>query len=93
VYSESVQILDKNGAEFNGNTAYRDAWAEFMERRQPKIVTTYRIENADKDYPAGSIHFAIPGIGNALRASIVKAFQLAADENDSEWSYTWDQHV
>ena len=31
--------------------------------RQPKIVVTYRIENAEKDYPAGSMHFAIPGIG------------------------------
>lgn len=61
------------------------------ETRQPKIVTTYRIENADRDYPAGSIGFTIPGIGNANRASIVKASQLAADQTDSEWDYTWDQ--
>ncbi|MCB7319937.1 SpaA isopeptide-forming pilin-related protein [Lacrimispora sp. 210928-DFI.3.58] len=61
------------------------------ETRQPKIVTTYRIENADRDYPAGSISFAIPGIGNANRASIIKASELAADQVDSEWNYVWDQ--
>lgn len=45
--------------------------------RQPKIVVTYRIENAEKDYPAGSMHFAIPGIGNANRNSTAKASKLA----------------
>lgn len=59
--------------------------------RQPKIVVTYRIENAEKDYPAGSMHFAIPGIGNASRNSTAKASKLAADRSDSEWSYDWDQ--
>lgn len=59
--------------------------------RQPKIVVTYRIENAEKDYPAGSMHFAIPGIGNANRNSTAKASKLAADQSDSEWSYDWDQ--
>ena len=33
VYSESVQALDKDGAEFEGNDAYRTAWTEFVERR------------------------------------------------------------
>ena len=33
VYSESVQALDKDGAEFERNDAYRTAWTEFVERR------------------------------------------------------------
>jgi|GEM_PF-5134713 len=61
------------------------------ETRQPKIVVTYRMEHAKRDYPAGSLTFAIPGIGNAHRGSIVKADKLAADKEDSEWNYTWDQ--
>lgn len=75
---------------FNLTTDYE--WnAVSPETRQPKIVTTYRIENADRDYPAGSVRFTIPGIGNANRGSIVKASKLAADQEDSEWSYVWDQ--
>ena len=61
------------------------------ETRQPKIVFTYRLENAKKDYPAGSLSVAIPGIGNANRVSVVKASKLAADKEDSEWSYVWDK--
>ena len=61
------------------------------ETRQPKIVFTYRLENAKKDYPAGSLSVAIPGIGNANRASVVQASKLAADKEDSEWSYVWDK--
>ena len=36
--------------------------------RQPKEVVTYRIRNADRDFPAGSLQFTVPGIGNAVRA-------------------------
>ena len=60
------------------------------EVRQPKIVVTYRMENAEKDYPAGSLSFTIPGIGGVKRSGTVKADKLAADQGDSEWNYTWD---
>ena len=60
------------------------------EVRQPKIVATYRMENAEKDYPAGSLSFTIPGIGGVKRSGTVKADKLAADQGDSEWNYTWD---
>lgn len=30
VYSESVQVLDKNGEAFTGNEPYLDAWREFL---------------------------------------------------------------
>lgn len=33
VYAESVQVLDKNGADFTGDAPYVSAWTEFMERR------------------------------------------------------------
>lgn len=33
VYAESVQTLDKDGAEFTGNTPWKSAWREFLERR------------------------------------------------------------
>ena len=58
--------------------------------RQPKIVVTYRMNNAKKEYPAGSLTFTIPGIGAAGRMSMAKASKLAADQADSEWNYTWD---
>ena len=61
------------------------------EVRQPKLVVTYRMDHAEKTYPAGSLTFSVPGIGAANRAEIVKASQLAADESDSEWSYSWNQ--
>ena len=60
------------------------------EVRQPKIVVTYRMENAEKAYPAGSLSFTIPGIGGVKRSGTVKADKLAADQGDSEWDYTWD---
>lgn len=61
--------------------------------RQPKIVVTYRMKNAEKDYPAGSLKFTIPGIGNAKRGTVVKADKLAADQADSEWKYEWNQEA
>lgn len=33
VYAESVQVNDKNGAEFTGNDAYKAAWTEFLQRK------------------------------------------------------------
>lgn len=33
VSAESVQIYDKNGAEFTGEYGYREAWTEYLERR------------------------------------------------------------
>lgn len=33
VYAESVQVLDKNGSAFEGDTPYTAAWTEFLERR------------------------------------------------------------
>lgn len=60
------------------------------EVRQPKIVVSYRMENATKDYRGGDLQFTVPGIGNANRANVVKADKVAADDQDSEWRYTWD---
>ena len=61
------------------------------QRRQPKIMVTYRLTNAKHDYPAGSLIFTVPGIGNANRDGVVKASELAADKDDSEWEYKWDK--
>ena len=65
--------------------------AETDSTRQPKIVVTYRMKNAEKDYPAGALKFTIPGIGNATRGFLNKADKLAADQEDSEWTYEWNQ--
>lgn len=59
--------------------------------RQPKMVFTYRVENAKQAYPSGSICVEIPGIGNAVRESITKASKLPGGEENSEWSCSWDQ--
>ena len=59
--------------------------------RQPKEVVTYRIRNADRDFPAGSLQFTVPGIGNAVRGTVQKADRLAAGGDDSEWDYSWNQ--
>lgn len=89
-YSEYLDGWKVQCAWANLSTEY--AWnAKADEIRQPKIVVTYRMENAAKDYPAESLVFTIPGIGNADRGSILKASKLAADEGNSEWSYTWDK--
>ncbi len=74
------------------NTSSLDyTWnAKDNETRQPKIVVTYRMNNAQKEYPAGSLTFTIPGIGAAGRISMVKASKLAADQEDSEWDYSWN---
>lgn len=61
------------------------------EGRQPKLMFTYHMEHAGRDYPAGSLSVSIPGIGGAVRAQVVKASKVAADREDSEWEYTWDQ--
>lgn len=60
--------------------------------KQPKIVVTYRLENAEHAYEPGDIQFDIPGIGNGNRASILKASDLASDAADSEWSCTWNKN-
>ena len=65
--------------------------ADRTSMKQPKIVVTYRLENADHVYSPGDIQFDIPGIGNANRASILKASDLASDAADSEWSCVWNQ--
>ena len=74
------------------NTLSKDyTWnATSDEMRQPKIVVTYRMDHAAKDYPAGSLSFVIPGIGSVKRSGTVKADKLAADQGDSEWNYDWD---
>lgn len=65
--------------------------AENDSMKQPKIVVTYRLENAEHVYEPGEIQFDIPGIGNANRASILKASDLASDAEDSEWDCIWNQ--
>lgn len=37
VYAESVQTTDKDGVEFTGNDAYKDAWTEFLTRKDTSI--------------------------------------------------------
>ena len=74
------------------NLSYDYDWtAENESIKQPKMIITYRMDNAECDYPAGSLTFTVPGIGNINRNSVMKAYKLAADEADSEWNYTWDQ--
>lgn len=58
--------------------------------RQPKITVTYRIRNAEKDYPQGSMTFTVPGIGYAHRGSVVRSDKLPSDQMDSEWDCAWD---
>ena len=58
--------------------------------RQPKINVSYRLENANKDYPAGSVQFTVPGIGNALRSTVLKAQTATSENTDSEWLCDWD---
>ena len=74
------------------NTLSKDyTWnATSDEMKQPKIVVTYRMDHAAKDYPAGSLSFVIPGIGSVKRSGTVKADKLAADQGDSEWNYDWN---
>ena len=83
-----------NGWEINamwGTLSYDYTWNTASdEYRMPKIITTYRIENASREYAPGSIQFEIPGIGGSTRAGMVKADSISADSSDSEWSYTWD---
>lgn len=33
IYAESTQVVDKDGKEFTGTDAYKNAWQEFLERR------------------------------------------------------------
>ncbi len=91
--SEYSDYLDGWKVEAAWSTLSTDyVWnADHDETRQPKIVVTYRMEQAKRDYPAGSLTFAIPGIGGANRGSVIKADKLAADKEDSEWKYDWDQ--
>lgn len=66
--------------------SYDDFWeAETDSMKQPKMVVTYRMDHAPRDYVPGEIQFIIPGIGNLNRSSILKASKLASDEEDSEW--------
>lgn len=60
------------------------------EIRQPKIYVTYRLEGATRDYKPGDLEIKIPGIGSAVRGTLVKADKIAADKADSEWTYDWD---
>ncbi|MDO5406055.1 MAG: SpaA isopeptide-forming pilin-related protein [Eubacteriales bacterium] len=60
------------------------------EERQPKLMFTYRLEQAGRDYPAGSLSVTIPGIGSAVRGQVKKASKIAADKDGAEWSYVWD---
>lgn len=74
------------------NLTYDYQWkAEEDTSKSPKIVVSYTNLNAEKDYPAGSLTFTVPGIGNVNRDSIIKASSVAADQNSSEWEYSWDE--
>lgn len=94
-------FAENSGSSYLNGWSVQCAWSSLSDTfqwnaveediRQPKLVITYRLENAEREYPAGSLHFTIPGIGAADRASIVKADKIAADQEDSEWTYSWDQ--
>lgn len=58
--------------------------------KQPKVNISYRLENANKDYPAGSVQFTVPGIGNVLRSTVLKAQTATSESADSEWLCSWD---
>ncbi len=59
--------------------------------RRPKLIFSYRLENAERDYEPGSLSVEIPGIGNACRKGIEKASFLPTDSEDTEWNVSWDQ--
>ena len=61
--------------------------------RQPKITVTYRIRNAEKDYPKGTVTFTVPGIGYAHRGSVVRSDKLSSDQTDSEWNCVWNSQT
>lgn len=49
--------------------SYDDFWeAETDSMKQPKMVVTYRMDHAPRDYVPGEIQFIIPGIGNLNRS-------------------------
>lgn len=72
-----------------GNTDY--IWDAYGGTKEPKIVTTYRIENAQETYIPGSIKFTIPGIGNINREQLVKSDTFLNGGSLKDWSYVWDQ--
>ena len=66
--------------------------ATYDQTMQPKVKTTYRLENPKHDYPAGSLEFTVPGIGTAYRASIMEAdYTGKSKPEESEWNVTWDK--
>ena len=97
---EIPAFAEKNGSDYLAGWTVQCAWSSLSadykwdayheEMRQPKVVVTYRLENAQQEYPAGSVCFIIPGIGYANRDGVVKADKLASDAADSEWHCTWD---
>lgn len=70
--------------------------------KQPKVNISYRLENANKDYPAGSVQFTVPGIRNLafacfaiesmlknkLHTAIVYATRLPRGGIDPDVCYT-----
>ncbi len=91
--SEYAAVLDGWKVDCAWSILSRDyAWsAEQDSMQQPKMVVTYRLENAERTYAPGTVSFDIPGIGNANRARIMKASDFAGDTEDSEWNCVWDQ--
>lgn len=70
------------------------AWnAAKEEVRQPKMVVTYRLEQASRAYAPGDIQFEIDGIGGINRKEILKASELASDQVNSEWDCVWDKET
>ena len=64
--------------------------AKKNESKHPKVNVSYRLENASQDYPAGSVCFTIPGIGNLNRDSVAKAQTAGDSSTESEWLCSWD---
>ena len=65
--------------------------AETNTSHQVKMIVTYRLNTSEKDYAPNDIVFTVPGIGNANRASVLKATGVAGGEADTEWNYTYDK--
>lgn len=93
--SEYSDYLDGWKVQIAWNTFSTDyAWnADSDETRQPKIVVTYRMEQAKRDYPAGSLTFVLPGIGSANRGYLINANDFNENTQDSEWTCTWDSET
>lgn len=60
------------------------------ERKQPVLSMSYRIDQAEEEYPVGSISFTVPGIGQIGRDKTIEADDFT-DHTLDFWKLTWDK--